>query len=128
MTQDEVEKFILSQPGVRRGCPFGEAWPAFGVLVSSGELVKDPAKFQSENPGAAPDEKWFAALKNGSDPLNLNLRVDPNLGKLLREKYESVQPARKLNRRHWITILLTGQMSDDDLRDLIRHSYHLASE
>jgi len=46
---------------------------------------------------------------------------------LLREKYETVLPGQKLNQKKWNTIILSGQLSDDEIFDLIRHSYNLAT-
>lgn len=64
-----------------------------------------------------------ATVKNNSNPVVVSLRCDPNLAKLLRENYESVLEGQGLNKRHFITILLTGQLSDDDISDQIRHAY-----
>lgn len=64
-----------------------------------------------------------AAVKNNSLPLRVTLRCDYNLGKLLRDQYESVLEGQGLNKKRFITILLTGQLSDDDIRDQIRHAY-----
>lgn len=64
-----------------------------------------------------------AVLKNGSRPISLSLRCDYNLGKLLRDHYESVAEGQHLNKKRFITVLLTGQLSDDDIRDQIRHAY-----
>lgn len=64
-----------------------------------------------------------AAIKRDSKPLNLTLRCDYNLGKLLRDQYESVLEGQGLNKKRFITILLTGQVSDGDIRDQVRHAY-----
>ena len=65
----------------------------------------------------------MATVKNGAKPVVLSLRCDYNLGKLLREQYESVLEGQNLNKRRFITILLTGQLSDDEIIDQIRHAY-----
>lgn len=65
----------------------------------------------------------MATVKNGAQPVCLNLRCDYNLGKLLREQYESVLEGQGLNKHRFITVLLTGQLSDDEVRDQIRHAY-----
>lgn len=71
------------------------------------------------------NDKMFALIAEKTDPLRISLKCDPQLAQLLREKYESVQPGFHLNKRHWNTILLTGQLSDQEVKDLILHSYHL---
>ena len=71
------------------------------------------------------DGEVMAAVKNGATPVNLTLRCDYNLGKLLRDQYESVLEGQGFNKKRFITILLTGQLSDDDVRDQIRHAYEM---
>jgi predicted DNA-binding protein (MmcQ/YjbR family) len=73
-------------------------------------------------------DKLFALIAEGSDPLRLSLKCDPILAQTLREKYESVMPGYHLNKKHWNTIVLTGQLSWDEIQDLIRHSYQLVTE
>ena len=104
--RQEIESFITSLPSVILDFPFGESVAVY--------------KLNDET------EKMFALLAEGSDPLRLSLKCDPNLAELLREKYETVLPGYHLNKRHWNTIICTGQVPIDELRDLIRHSYELA--
>jgi predicted DNA-binding protein (MmcQ/YjbR family) len=70
-------------------------------------------------------DKMFAIVTEGSEPVSLSLKCDPQLAVTLREKYESVMPGYHLNKKHWNTVLLTGQLSWDEVKDLIRHSYDL---
>ncbi len=102
LTHKQIEEFIYSLPHTRLEYPFGE-----GVAVYK------------------TGEKMFALIAEGSNPLRISLKCDPVLAKNLREKYESVQEGYHLNKKHWNTIILTGQLSDDEIRDLIRHSYEL---
>lgn len=69
----------------------------------------------------------FALIAEGTDPLRLSLKCDPQLAETLRERYETVMPGYHLNKKHWNTVLLTGQLSWDEVKDLIRHSYELVS-
>lgn len=69
--------------------------------------------------------KMFALIAEGKDPVRLSLKCDPQLSKVLRERYESVQEGYHLNKKHWITIILTGQLEWPEVQDLIRHSYQL---
>jgi predicted DNA-binding protein (MmcQ/YjbR family) len=102
MTHKEVEEYLLSMPGAKLDYPFGE-----GVAVYKA------------------GEKMFALVKEGSAPVQISLKCDPVLAKHLREKYESVMPGYHLNKKHWNSILLTGQLGWDEIQDLIRHSYQL---
>lgn len=103
MTQKQLEEYILSMPGAHLDYPFGE-----GTAVYH-----------------AANDKLFALIAEGSDPVRVSLKCDPNLAELLREKYESVLPGYHLSKRHWNTIILTGQLGDDEIRDLVRHSFEL---
>jgi predicted DNA-binding protein (MmcQ/YjbR family) len=103
LTQKEVEDYLLSMPNARLDFPFDEKTAVY----------------------RAGNDKLFALIADGSEPLRLSLKCDPQLAELLREKYESVLPGYHLNKKHWITILMTGQLADDEVRDLIRHSFEL---
>lgn len=72
--------------------------------------------------------KLFAIIADGSDPLRISLKCDPQLAQHLREKYESVLPGYHLNKKHWNTIICSGQLSDDEIKDLALLSYRLVTE
>ncbi|HWT55688.1 MAG TPA: MmcQ/YjbR family DNA-binding protein [Candidatus Microsaccharimonas sp.] len=102
MDHKTVEEYILSMPNSRLDYPFG----------------KDVAVYKT-------DDKMFALIAEGSDPIRLSLKCDPQLAKHLREKYETVLPGYHLNKKHWNTIILAGQLGWNEVQDLIRHSYNL---
>jgi predicted DNA-binding protein (MmcQ/YjbR family) len=104
MDHKTVEEYILSMPNSRLDYPFG----------------KDVAVYKT-------DDKMFALISEGKDPLQISLKCDPQLAVHLREKYESVMPGYHLNKKHWNTIILTGQLPWDEVQDLIRHSYNLVT-
>ena len=72
-------------------------------------------------------DKMFALIDEKSKPVRLSLKCDPGLAELLRDKYETVLPGYHLNKKHWNTIICSGQVPEDELRDLVRHSYELVS-
>lgn len=102
MNHKEIEEYILSMPNAQLDYPFG----------------KDVAVYKV-------NDKMFALIAEKTDPLKLSLKCDPQLAKLLREKYETVMEGYHLNKKHWNTMLLTGQVPLDEVHDLIRHSYEL---
>lgn len=104
MTHREVEAYILSLPCAELTYPFGE-----GVAVYK---VKG---------------KMFALIQENKSPVNLSLKCDPELAKVLRDRYDEVQPGYHLNKKHWNTIVLTGQLGRDEIQDLVRHSYELVT-
>jgi len=71
--------------------------------------------------------KLFAIIADGSKPLRVSLKCDPQLARNLREKYESVLPGYHLNKNHWNTVICSGQLSDDEVKDLARLSYNLVT-
>ncbi|OVE78870.1 hypothetical protein BVY00_01675, partial [bacterium G20] len=73
------------------------------------------------------NDKMFALVREKKEPVQLSLKCDPVLAETLREKYESVLPGYHLNKKHWNTILLTGQLSWEEVQDLILHSYSLVT-
>lgn len=105
MDHETIENYILSMPNARLDYPFGE-----GVAVYKVE------------------DHMFALIQEGSNPLRLSLKCDPQLARLLRDKYESVMPGYHLNKKHWNTVILTGQLGISEVEDLIRHSYELVSK
>lgn len=104
MTHEQVEEYILSMPNAMLDYPFGEKVAVYKV-----------------------HDKMFALVQEGSNPVRLSLKCDPQLAKLLRERYESVLPGYHLNKRHWNTVLLTGQLPWEEIQGLIRHSYELVA-
>lgn len=74
------------------------------------------------------NSKMFALITESKNPVSISLKCDPLLAVTLREKYESVMPGYHLNKKHWNTIVLTGQLSWEEVQDLIRHSYNLAAD
>lgn len=111
MTHKELEEFLLSFPNTWLDFPFGEGTSVYKV----GD--KD-----------ANEGKLFALITDKSDPLRVSLKCDPLLAQNLREKYESVLPGYHLNKKHWNTIICTGQLSNDEILDLARLSYQLVTE
>lgn len=111
MTHKQLEKYLLSFSNTWLDFPFGE-----GVSVYK---VGDKE---------AGDGKLFAIIADGSDPLRVSLKCDPLLAQNLREKYETVVPGYHLNKKHWNTIICSGQLSDDQVKDLARLSYDLVTK
>jgi predicted DNA-binding protein (MmcQ/YjbR family) len=58
---------------------------------------------------------------------SLNLKVEPETGLELRERYSSVQEGYHMNKRHWITVLLDGSIPDRMVLSWIANSYDLVA-
>lgn len=104
MEHKEVEEYLLSMPNARLDYPFGEGTAVYKI-----------------------GDKMFALIAENKTPLNLSLKCDPELSRVLRERYETVMPGYHLNKKHWITIVLSGQLSRQEVKDLVSHSYQLVS-
>ena len=117
MNHKAVEEYILSMPNTRLEYPFGKDVAVYKVGIGVPEVA-------TNNEAG----KMFALIAEGSNPLRLSLKCDPQLAILLREKYETVLPGYHLNKKHWNTIILTGQVPEGELHDLIRLSYNLVCD
>ncbi len=105
MDHKTVEKYLLSMPGAKLDYPFGENTAVYKA-----------------------DDKMFALVTEKKLPVQISLKCDPLLAETLREKYETVMPGYHLNKKHWNTIVLTGQLGWDEIKDLIRLSYDLVTK
>lgn len=104
MNQKSVEEYILSYPNAVLDYPFGKEVAVYKV-----------------------NDKMFALIAEGREPVRLSLKCDPQLSKVLREEYETVMEGYHLNKKHWNTIILTGQLPWEEIQGLIRLSYDLVT-
>lgn len=104
MDHKTVEEYILGMPDARLDYPFGEEVAVYKA-----------------------GDKMFALIQEGKEPVRLSLKCDPVLSKVLREKYDTVMPGYHLNKKHWNTLVLTGQLPWEEMQGLIRHSYDLVT-
>jgi len=105
MTHKQVEEYLLAMPNAKLDYPFGD-----GVAVYKAK------------------DKMFALVTEGKEPVQISLKCDPLLAETLRQKYETVMPGYHLNKKHWNTILLTGQIDWEEIKGLIRLSYDLVTK
>ncbi len=111
MDHKELEKYLLSFPNTWLDFPFGEGTSVY--------------KYGDKASG---EGKMFALIADGTKPLRVSLKCDPVLAETLREKYETVVPGYHLNKKHWNTIICTGQLTDEEIKDLAHLSYQLVSK
>ena len=104
MDHKTVEAYVLSMPNTKLDYPFGEGVAVYKV-----------------------GDKMFALIQEGKEPVRISLKCDPDLSKVLREHYESVMEGYHLNKKHWNTIILSGQLEWDEVKALILHSYNLVA-
>lgn len=104
MDHKTVEEYLLGMPDARLDYPFGE----------------DVAVYKVKN-------KMFALIPEGKEPIQISLKCDPQLAEVLREKYETVLGGYHLNKKHWNTVILSGQLAWEEVQGLIVHSYNLVT-
>src|ERR1700704_1322037 len=102
MTRDDVLDLCASLPGAIEDYPFGDG---VAVLKVGG--------------------RRFALVSLEGSPGTVNLKCDPELALKLRARYAAVHPGYHQNKRHWNTVDLVSSVEDDNLREMIDHSYEL---
>lgn len=80
------------------------------------------------------NNKWFGLLMDvdreklkleGEGKADvLNVKCEPELASILRNEY-GILPAYHMNKEHWVSILLDGSVSKDEIFQLLDASYHL---
>lgn len=108
MEHKAVEEYVLSMPNAWLDYPFGEEVAVYKV-------------------GPKDKGKMFALIPEKITPVRISLKCDPLLAKLLREKYETVMEGYHLNKKHWNTVILSGQLPWEEVQGFIRHSYNLVA-
>lgn len=101
MNAEELREYCLSKPCVTESFPFDDIALVFKVHT-----------------------KMFALVSLDED-LWLNLKCNPERALQLREEYPEITPGYHMNKTHWNTVDLKGNLSDAFLKELINHSYEL---
>jgi predicted DNA-binding protein (MmcQ/YjbR family) len=99
--RDRVIAECSAKPGSVEDYPFGDEMAVFKVAG-----------------------RMFALVSLGSPPGSV-LKCDPDLAVGLRARYAAITPGYRLNKRHWNTVALDGSVPDEELLELIDHSYEL---
>ena len=71
------------------------------------------------------NQKTFAFIFEREGKIWISVKVEPQWGDFWKAAFEAVVPAYHLNKRHWISIILDGSMTDEQILPLIRDSYVL---
>ena len=104
LTAQRLREQCLGLPGASEEFPFGDEVSVFKV-----------------------GGKMFALSHLDGEPLQVSVKCDPELAVQLRSAYEAIGPGYHLNKRHWNTIVLDGSVPDDEVAELIAHSYALVA-
>lgn len=102
MNLEEIRGYCLNKNGVSESLPFDENVLVFKVM-----------------------NKMFL-LTNISNAESVNVKCNPKLALELREKFpNSVLPGYHMNKKHWNTIVLNGELNPKEIQFWIDHSYDL---
>jgi predicted DNA-binding protein (MmcQ/YjbR family) len=104
MNIETLREYCLSKTGAEETLPFG---PDTLVYKVNGKI--------------------FLITGFDSEPLQFNVKCDPDKAIELREEYPCVMPGYHMNKKHWNTIIIDGSVSSKQLKEWIDHSYELVA-
>jgi len=70
-------------------------------------------------------EKMFALTSLENHPSRVNLKCDPEKSIELRAQFSDIIEGFHMNKKHWNTITIEGNISNQLIEELINHSYEL---
>jgi predicted DNA-binding protein (MmcQ/YjbR family) len=105
MNWDQLRAFCLSLPEAVETFPFE---PTVSVFK-------------------APNGRMFGVSVSHADPVDISVKCDPERGRALRDQYADVVEGYHLDKRHWITVTLNGDVPDALVRELVEDSYDLVA-
>lgn len=105
MNYEELHSYCMSLKGATEHFPFDEV-----TLV---------IKVQG---------KMFALLPLDNTETQITLKCDPERAIALREEFSMITPAFHFNKKHWNSVYMHPEISEDFVCELINHSYQLVVE
>ncbi len=102
MKKNKLEKYLSKLNGSEGSYPFGPETLVFKVMG-----------------------KMFALVSQKEKTPRLTLKCDPADAEVLVSEFDSITPGYYMNKKHWITISLTDEVSDEMITDLASRSYKL---
>jgi len=70
-------------------------------------------------------DKMFALFAEDETPLRINLKCDPEEAQILRGMHKSISPGYHMNKEHWNTVIVDGNLPDELIYKMIDNSYDL---
>ncbi|MEV7693005.1 MmcQ/YjbR family DNA-binding protein [Microbacterium sp. NPDC089189] len=96
LARDRVQEL----PGARLEQPFGPGWEVFKVV-----------------------DKVFMLMTDATGEPIVILKADPEESKALQDEHEGIAPGYHMNKKHWITLKPSGDLSPSLVEDLVTESY-----
>lgn len=107
-TREEALRFGLSLPDTYQDAPFHD---------DNWQLVRYKG-----------NKKAFLWTYEKDGFINLNVKADLEMLYVWRMAYDSVIPGYHQNKANWNTIILDGSIPDEEVKQMIEHSYDLISD
>ena len=109
MTKQEIIDYCLTFPAAFEDYPFDD--------------VIDSGAWAVMRHGA--NKKSFAFIYERGGKLCVNLKCDPLEADVLRQMFADVNVGYHMNKTHWNTVTMGGDVPDEELRRMIGSSYDL---
>jgi predicted DNA-binding protein (MmcQ/YjbR family) len=109
MTRQELIDFCLTFPSVYEDYPF--------------DVIRDGTEWTVMRYRS--NKKSFALIYERNDKLCVNVKCDPNEADFWRSVYHDLIPGYHMNKAHWNTVMVGGDVPDEALQDMIEKSYEL---
>lgn len=106
----KVREYLLSKP---------EAWEDFPFYPDVAVMKVKNKMFATLSPANAKE------IEEYGNHFRMNLKCDPEEAIQLRDVFESVTAAYHMNKKHWNTIVLNGEVPMGELERMIDNSYAL---
>lgn len=102
MNIEQIREYCLSLPGVTEDSPYGPDMIVFRI-----------------------ERKIFLHLPLEYAEPRIAIKLQPDEGEALRDRYHSIRPAFHMNKTHWNDILIENTFSPEQIKHWILESYHL---
>ena len=102
MNHKQLHQFLSEKPKAILDYPFGP----------------DAATYKIKN-------KMFALITEYKGGTRINLKCDPSEAMILRDLFESVTPGYHMNKAHWNSVQIPGDVPPEEIQRMIDHSYGL---
>ena len=97
---------------------------ARSYFLSLPEAIED-FPFRPETPVFKIKNKMFGFLRYKEGVGYINLKCRPEEAMVMRDIFESVIPGYHMNKEHWNTVILNGEVPKEEIESMINTSYSL---